>query len=107
MRSSQRRAAALAKSLTARVAAVDFPLSDSVEREIQRRVWAYADSLKALGLPPERVVVAVKRVASIGGVNPTSRVTSMPADLDGRDKLLADMVNWCIERYYDHREAAD
>ena len=107
MGSAKRRAAAMARALADRVAAVDFPLSESAESEIRTRVWAYAEALRAVGLPPERVVVALKRVASAGGVNATSRLTSMPADLDGRDKLLTDMVNWCIERYYDRPEAAD
>jgi hypothetical protein len=97
----------MAKSLTARVAAAQFPLSGAAEREIQKRVWDYADTLKEAGFPPERVIVAVKRVAGDAGVHPTSRVTAMPTELDGRDKLLADMVNWCIERYYDHSDAAD
>src|SRR5262245_24967852 len=105
MRSS-RRVAAMAKSLTARVAAVQFPLSRFAERESQRCFWAYADTLKKVGLPPERVVMAVKRVASEAGVHATSRITTMPTELDGRDKLLTDMVNWCIERYY-HADAAD
>ena len=100
---SSKRAAVLAHSLKARIATARFPLSGSAERGIQRRVWAYADTLKELGLPPERVVVAVKRVARSAAVPPTSRITSFPMALDGRDKLLVDMVGWCIEGYYDTR----
>jgi len=82
-------------------------LSRSVELEIRKRVWAYADTLKEMGLPPERVIVALKRVAREAGVDSTARMTTMPTELDGRDKLLVDMVGWCIERYYDGQDASD
>jgi hypothetical protein len=62
-------------------------------------VFEYADELKGLGLPPERVIVAVKRVANEAGLH-SSRVIPSPRHLEGKDKLLVDMVGWCIERYY-------
>jgi hypothetical protein len=55
------RAAEIGGALQARLSEIRFPLDPPIEREIQRHVCAYADELKALGLPPERVVVAVKR----------------------------------------------
>jgi len=93
------RAAEIAGALQARLVEIHFPLNASVEREIQRHVFEYADELKGLGLPPERVIVAVKRVANEAGLH-SSRIIPSPKHLEGKDKLLVDMVGWCIERYY-------
>ena len=100
-------AAEIAGALAARLAEVSFPLPAPLEREIQRQVCEYADELKGLGLPPERVIVAVKRVANEAGVSSTSRIVPSPTLLEGKDKLLVDMVGWCIERYYYRSSRAD
>ena len=94
------RAAELGGALQARLADIRFPLTPAVEREIQRHVCDYADELKARGLPPERVIIAVKYTAKEAGVYATSAHLAAARDLDGKDKLLVDMVGWCIERYY-------
>ena len=103
----QEHAADLIAELRARLAEVEFPLSDPVEREIRREVFACADELKGLGVPPEGVIVAVKQVASEAGLHFTSRTTSSPAALEGADKLLVEMVTWCIEQYYSGDGRAD
>jgi sulfur carrier protein ThiS len=100
-------AAEIAGALQARLADVQFPLTEPIEREIQQQVCQYADKLKALGLPPERVIVAVKRVANEAGVRSTARVVPSTIILDGKDKLLVDIVGWCIERYYDRPQHGD
>ncbi len=100
------RAAEIAGVLQARLGEIHFPLNASVEREIQRQVFEYADELKGLGLPPERVIVAVKRVANEAGLH-SSRIVPSPKQLEGKDKLLVDMVGWCIERYYGKSARAD
>jgi hypothetical protein len=94
------RATALAGVLEAHLRDIRFPLAPAVEREIQREVWDYADELKGLGLPPERVIIAVKRAANEAGLYSTQRVITTRSALDDADKLLVDMVGWCIERYY-------
>jgi len=93
-------AAELADALQARLRKITFPVEASVERELRRCVNDYADQLKTLGLPPERVVIAMKRLVSGAGVVATSRSVATPKELDGRDKLLVDIVAWCIEQYY-------
>ena len=93
------RAAEIAGALQACLGDIHFPLNAFVEREIRRQVYEYADELKDLGLPPERVIVAVKRVANEAGLH-SSRIVPSPKQLEGKDKLLVDMVGWCIERYY-------
>ena len=87
--------------LGARLAGVRFPLTAPAEREIQRHVYEYADELKGLGLAPERVVIAVKYAANQAGIHATVvHLTNPRRLLDGKDKLLVDMVGWCIERYF-------
>jgi hypothetical protein len=94
------RAAQLSGDLQSRLLGPRFPLADRTEREIRETVCEYVDQLKELGLPPERIIVAVKRLANEAGVRATSRLVATPATLEGADKLLVDMVAWCIERYY-------
>src|SRR5690349_7330201 len=98
--SSLDRAALLAGSLEARLGDLRFPLSQGTEREIYHLVCAYAEELKALGFPPERVIIAVKRTANEAGVFSSPRLVEPRANLDAKDQLLVDMVRWCIERYY-------
>jgi hypothetical protein len=101
------RAAELGGELQSLLRDVRFPLAAPIEREIQRNVCDYADELKGLGLPPERVIIAVKYTANQAGINATSAHLTHPRQLDGTDKLLADMVGWCIERYYGAPPRAD
>jgi hypothetical protein len=51
------------------------PLGQLAHDNLRADVWAYVDHLKADGWPPERVIVAVKRVASDAGFHPTATVT--------------------------------
>lgn len=102
------RAAELGGALQAHLREVRFPLTAPVELEIQRQVCEYADELKSLGLPPERVIIAVKYAANEAGIRATSaHLTNPRKHLDGKDKLLVDMVGWCIERYYGEPPRAD
>ena len=97
-------AAKIASALQARLSEVTFPLDPLTERAIRRQVCDYADELKRLGLPPERVIVALKRLANEAGVVSMSRTIATPKALDGHDKLLVDIVAWCIDRYYSRDE---
>ena len=101
------RAEEIGGELHARLTDIRFPLDPSIEREIQRIVYSYADELKVLGLPPERVIVALKRVANEAGVYSTSRIVPSASQLEGKDKLLVDIVGWCIERYYSRPRRSD
>ena len=101
------RAAELGGALQAHLREVRFPLTAPVEREIQRHVCEYADELKRVGQPPERVIMAVKYTANEAGIRATRAQLINPRDLDGMDKLLVDMVGWCIERYYGKQPRAE
>jgi hypothetical protein len=58
------------------------------------------DDLKAEGWPPERVIIAVKRVAEEAGIRTTHGVLSTTAPLTQQDMATVNAVRWCIQRYY-------
>ena len=89
-----------ADRLRRQLADVEFPLSGDKRADIRRCVDEYVDSLRALEWPPERVIVAVKRIANDVGLNSSARVTLPAASISDPDRLLVDMVGWCIQRYY-------
>jgi hypothetical protein len=89
----------VAAELEARLRELAWPLSAQDEAEVQQRVCEYADELKALGLPIERIILSVKRAANRAGLSASPHLPSTAA-LHGTDKLLVDMVRWCIDRYY-------
>jgi hypothetical protein len=81
-------------------------LRDDIERgprlddSLRDEVCAVVDELKGAGWPPERVIVAVKRIADDAGLRPSRNVLSATGDLSPDDALLVRMVQWCIERNY-------
>jgi hypothetical protein len=90
-----------ADRLRAQLTTLAFPLDARARAAVERCVYDYVDALKALGWPPERVIVAVKRVAQEAGLSQSTGVllpwrTGYPT----HDQLLVDMVGWSIERYY-------
>jgi len=99
--------AELAGPLKAHLSTIRFPLSAAVRREIRIEVCEYAARLKELGIPPERVLVALKSVATEAGVKSTPSISFLPADLDSKEELLVDLVEWCIDGYYEFPRRAD
>jgi len=73
--------------------------SDS--RALYGEVCAVVDHLKAAGWPPERVIVAVKRIADDAGLRPSRAVLAAQGALSPSDALIVRMVEWCIQRYYE------
>ena len=94
------RAAELAGALRARLADLRFPLGESVESKIRQQVRALTDELKSLGHPAEAVLVAVKYLANQAGIDASTAVLASNVALDGREKLLVDVLKWCVEQYY-------
>lgn len=78
---------------------LQFPLSDEAISGIRSRVFEFADDMMAQGWQPQRVIVAVKRLANDAGVYVSPRVVWSPELVRGPDSLMVDMVGWCIERY--------
>jgi hypothetical protein len=63
-------------------------------------VCAVVDQLKAAGWPPERVIVAVKRIGDDAGLRPSRAVLNAKGRMTPDDALIVRMIQWCIERYY-------
>jgi hypothetical protein len=68
------------------------------EGALRGAVVAYARELKAVGLPPERVIVTIKGMANQGGI-PDSRHDDVGM-VTGRAGLMRTLVQWTIEAYY-------
>ena len=79
---------------------LQFPLSDETTSAIRRHVFDFADDMKAEGWHPERIIVAVKRLANDAGVYVSPRVIWSAEIVRGPDSLMVDMVGWCIQRCY-------
>lgn len=97
----------IAGALHAGLSQVTFPVTPFVQSKVRLQVCEYTDELKALGVRPERVIIAVKRVAREAGIVSESLVVPTSQPRDGKDKLLVDLVSWCIEQYYDRPENAN
>jgi hypothetical protein len=95
-------ASGLAAGLKVWLAGVKPSLGQPARDDLRADVWAYVDHLKAEGWPPERVSVAVKRVAHDAVFHPSalSVTRTRSSGLATTDALFGEMVGWCIERYY-------
>ena len=87
----------LARASTA-LAASDFTVADEKLRD---QVCDVVDEVKQLGWPPERAIIAIKEIAEEAGLTQSSRVLLKNHELDVHDALLARIVRWTIECYFD------
>jgi len=71
------------------------------DKELRDEVCDVLEEVKRLGWPPERAIIAIKQIAEEAGLTQSSRVLLKNSDLDERDALLARIVRWTIECYYD------
>ena len=94
-------------SLSAYLAAVVAKQPSAIGRarqeELRQLVCDVVDEFKSSGWPPERIIVAVKRIAADAGVFPSRDILSSTSALKNQDAALVNMVRWCIDRYYDVR----
>ncbi len=75
------------------------PRLESSDRDALRAaVCAYADELKRLGWPPERVIVNVIQIAREAGLGSSAWMVLSEATAP-TDNLLVEIVGWCLERY--------
>jgi hypothetical protein len=65
-------------------------LSPQETEVVRRRVLDVVDELKAAGALPERIIVAIKKLAADVGIAWTGSA------------LLEQIVNWSVERFYAH-----
>jgi hypothetical protein len=80
------------------IGSLALPLGSSDHEALRAAVCAYADELKRLGWPPERVIVNVKQLAREGGLAPSPWMVLTEAT-NPADNLLVEIVGWCIARY--------
>lgn len=78
----------------------------TTDKALRDEVCALVDDLKALGWPPERTIIAIKEIAVDAGLVPSRGVLVRDRDLDPRDALVAKLVRWTIECYYDSTRVA-
>jgi hypothetical protein len=69
-------------------------LSPQETEAVRRRVLDVVDELKAAGALPERIIVAIKKLAADVGIAWTGSA------------LLEQIVNWSVERFYAHANDA-
>jgi hypothetical protein len=92
-----------ATELRSQLASLHVPLDRTTRVALRARVSRYVDETKRLGWTPQRVIVAVKQIAYDAGLSASPRVVGAPPAhaMTPTDRLLVDMVGWCIDRYYD------
>ena len=79
---------------------------DVSDKELRDEVCRVVDDLKAAGWPPERALIAMKEIALEAGLTQTKDVLRRDRELCARDALLAKVVRWTIECYYDVLQTA-
>ncbi|HEY2378176.1 MAG TPA: hypothetical protein VGH98_19525 [Gemmatimonadaceae bacterium] len=85
------------------VPSADYP----DDRTLRDEICAVVDEMKAAGWPPERAIIAVKQIASEAGLRESRALLSLTnKQLDARDALMAKVVRWTIECYYDVLQSA-
>lgn len=76
------------------------PIDASDKALLRQRVFAAVDELKAVGWPVERLIVRLKEVALEVGFRPSRNASSMGPQVNDREAVVAEVVQWCIDRYY-------
>jgi len=75
------------------------PLDDVAAGHMHRAIDFYVDELHMADWALDQVIVAVKRIASDAGFQPTTGVSDRTESLGATDQLLVDMVRWAADRY--------
>lgn len=70
------------------------------DHQLHAQVCGVVDDLRALGWPPERVIISVKELAAEAGLRPSTHLMTVNDSLDASDALLAKVVRWSIQRYF-------
>jgi hypothetical protein len=71
------------------------------DQQLRDEVCDVVEELKKLEWPPERTIIAIKEIAEEAGLTQSQRVLLRNQELGARDALLAKLVRWTIECYYD------
>jgi tellurite resistance protein len=68
--------------------------------KLREAVCAFVDEMKSEGKPAEAVIIAAKQVAATTGLLPMPEQDVLLRSPHA-DRVITDVVRWCIERYYD------
>jgi hypothetical protein len=68
--------------------------------DLRDQVCVVVEELRALGWPPERVIIAVKQVAVDMGLKTSRNVLVASGQPTPNDEIVQRLVRWCIEQYY-------
>jgi hypothetical protein len=91
---------ALRESVARASTTLATPAHSITDSKLRDEVCDVVDELKRLGWPPERAVIAIKEIAEEAGLTQSQRVLLKNRELDARDALVAKIVRWTIECYY-------
>jgi len=94
----------LAASLRECLAQVTIPLKPRELDAVHDVVSRYVSALHGRGWPPESVIMAVKQAAREAGLRASANQTLAESRWTDTDRLLAELVRWCIAQYYDSPE---
>lgn len=97
---------ALRDSLAHAVTSSSIAAQCTTEKALYDEVCAVVGDLKQAGWPPERAIIAIKELAREAGLTQSQGVLVRDRDLNPRDALLAKLVRWTIECYYDTTRVA-
>ena len=100
------RVLALRAALTQASSTLATSAFDTTDKALRDDVCNVVDELKDLGWPPERVLIAIKQIAEDAGVTQSHRVLLKNRDLDARDGLVAKVMRWTVQCYYDASRVA-
>jgi hypothetical protein len=68
--------------------------------KLREAVCAFVDEMKSEGKPAEAVIIAAKQVAAMTGLLPMPEQDVLLRS-PYADRVITDVVRWCIERFYD------
>ncbi len=88
-----------ASQLKVLIGQVRFPLSSAERQAFYEAVCLFADEVKALGWPPQRMIIALEEMAADRRAQADER-DSFDDQVSDIDELVADLVAWAVERYY-------
>lgn len=97
---------ALRESLARATTSLTASRQTASDRVLHDEVCAVVDELKAAGFPPERAIIAMKEIALEAGLTQSQGVLVRDRELNPLDALLAKVVRWTIECYYDTSRVA-
>jgi hypothetical protein len=74
--------------------------SEPTAARVRDRICDYVDFARKALMPPERVVVEVKRIAAAAGWNQPLFLNSRGSEASDPEQVVRDIVSICVERYY-------